>query len=115
MQSRRSFFARAAMLLAALTSGLANLTRLRAAEPAPIGSGLASLTFKQQLEKGLKARRPSDFAFIETVVANVDSGALSQKMVTETFGYARIKSSTYPFIYFQFAIRKRAAKLGVTL
>lgn len=115
MQSRRSFLARAAMLLAALTSGFANLTRLGAAGPAPIGSGLSTLTFKQQLEKGLKARRPGDFAFIETVVANIDSGALPQKTVNETFLYARNKSSTYPFIYFQFAIRKRAAKLGVTL
>ena len=114
MQTRRSFFARAAMLLAALTSGLVNLARL-GAEPPPVGSGLSTLTFKQQLEKGLKARRPSDFAFIETVVANIDSGAISQKMVNETFGYARSKSPTYPFIYFQFTIRKRAAKLGVTL
>lgn len=103
------------MLLAALASGLTNIAKLRA-EPTTLGKGVSpSLTFKQQLEKGLKARRPSDFTFIETVVANIDSGALPQKTVNETFLYARSKSSTYPFIYFQFTIRKRAAKLGVTL
>jgi len=115
MPTRRSFLAGAAMLLAALTSGLLNLARLGAAPPA-LGTGLPpALTYKEQLEKGLKARRDSDYTFIATVVNKVDNGTISQKMVNETFNFARSKSEHYPFIYFQFALRKRAAKVGVAL
>ncbi|MCE9605839.1 MAG: hypothetical protein K8U03_13165 [Planctomycetia bacterium] len=115
MSTRRTFFARCALLSAVVLSGFAHAARL-IAEPPTLGKGLSpSFTFKQQLEKGLKARRPSDFTFIQTVVANIDNGSIPQKMVNETFDYARSQSSHYPFIYFQFAIRKRAAKLGVTL
>lgn len=84
--------------------------------PPPLGSGFPpGFTYQQQLEKGLKARRPTDFSFIAEVVAKIEAGDLPQKMVNETFDYARAKSGNYPFIYFQFAIRKRAEKLGVTL
>ena len=115
MQSRRSFFARVALVFGAIASGLAGRSRLRAEAPA-LGKGLsASLTYKTQLEKGLKARRPSDFTFISTVVTAVDHGTIPQKMVNETFDFARSKSAQYPFIYFQFALRKRAAKIGVSL
>ncbi|MBA4016538.1 MAG: hypothetical protein C0483_05065 [Pirellula sp.] len=84
--------------------------------PPPLGSDLPKgLTYQRQLETGLKARRPSDFTFIAEVIAKIEAGELPQKLVNETFDYARGKSSYYPFIYFQFAIRKRAEKLGVTL
>lgn len=96
--------------------GMAGLLSASAAEAPPLGSGLPkNFTFQQQLEKGLKARRPSDFSFIAAVIAKVNSGELPQRMVNETFDYARKQSSQYPFIYFQFAIRKRAEKLGVTI
>jgi hypothetical protein len=89
---------------------------LRAVDPPPLGSGFAKgFTFKQQLEKGLKARRPSDFTFIDTVIAKINSGELPQRTVNETFDYALKQSKQYPFIYFQFAMRKRAEKLGVSL
>lgn len=84
--------------------------------PPPLGTDLPKgFTFQQQLEKGLKARRPSDFTFIAGIIAKIESGDLPQKLVNETFDYARGRSTQYPFIYFQFAIRKRAEKLGVTL
>lgn len=115
MSTRRSFLASVAFLFGAIASGFMNIARLAAAPPA-LGVGLSpSLTFKGQLEKGLKARRPSDFAFITTVIAKIDAGEISQKMVNETFDFARQKSTHYPFIYFQFALRKRAEKVGVAL
>jgi hypothetical protein len=81
-----------------------------------LGVGLAgSLDYQKELEKGLKARRPTDFAFLATVVAKVQSGALPQSMVNETFDFARKQNRDYPFIYFQFVLRKRADKLGVKI
>jgi hypothetical protein len=85
-------------------------------DPAAIGVGLAkSLDLKQQLEKALKARRPTDFAFIAQVVKQVESGRLPRKLVDQTLGYARTRSSKYPFIYFEFALKKQAEKIGVVL
>jgi hypothetical protein len=115
MSTRRNFLVRAALSFGAIASALLTVGRSRAEAPA-LGKGLSSsLTFKTQLEKGLKARRPSDFTFISTVVSAVDNGTIPQKMVNETFDFARSKSTQYPFIYFQFALRKRAEKLGVSL
>lgn len=115
MSTRRNFFARTALAFVAFAATLAGRNCSRAEAPA-LGKGLSSsLTFKAQLEKGLKARRPSDFTFISTVVSAVDNGTIPQKMVNETFDFARSKSTQYPFIYFQFALRKRAEKLGVSL
>ena len=83
----------------------------------PLGDGglKSTFTYKEQLEKGLKARRPSDFTFIAAVVTKIENGDLTQRMVNETFDYARSRSRDYPFTYFQFALRKRAEKLGVAL
>ncbi len=115
MSTRRNFLARTALAFVAFAATLAGRNRSRAEAPA-LGTGLSSsLTFKAQLEKGLKARRPSDFTFIGTVVSAVDNGTIPQKMVNETFDFARSKSTQYPFIYFQFALRKRVAKLGVSI
>lgn len=84
--------------------------------PPAVGEGLAaSFDLKQQLEKGLKARRPSDFAFISCVVTKVELGLLPRKLVDQTLSYARNRSREYPFLYFEFALRKQAQKLGVSL
>ena len=85
-------------------------------DPKALGVGLAkSLDFKLQLEKSLKARRPSDFAFIAKVVKQVECGKLPRTLVDQTMGYARGRSQKYPFIYFEFALKKQAEKLGLTL
>jgi hypothetical protein len=70
---------------------------------------------KDQLEKGLRARLPTDFAFIEKVINLVNHGKLPQKLVLGTFDYARKKSLKRPFPYFERALRLRAAKIGVTI
>ncbi len=84
--------------------------------PTAVGEGLPStFDLKQQLEKGLKARRPSDFAFIAGVVTKVELGVLPRSMIDQALLYARNRSRDYPFIYFEFALRKQAKKFGVTL
>ena len=88
--------------------------RVFAVDPPADGSGLQkSFDLKKQLETGLKARRPSDFAYIKTVVAKVENGTLPRDLVTEAFLYARAQNSQYPIVYFQFTLKKLAAKAGV--
>jgi hypothetical protein len=84
-------------------------------DTAALGNGVAkSLDLKSQLEKALKARLPSDYTFIATVVRQVERGRLPRKLVDQTLGYARAKSQQNPFIYFQFALRKQAEMIGET-
>ncbi len=69
---------------------------------------------KDTLEKGLKARLPSEFAFIREVVDKVDDGTLPRSVVESTFLWARRKPQ-HPFEYFQQGLKVRAEKLGVSL
>lgn len=72
---------------------------------------------KQQLESGLKARRPQEFAFIATVVEMVSNDHLPLDLVMSTFLWTRQnpQAKEYPFVYFQRALRERAKKLGITV
>lgn len=84
--------------------------------PSPVQAfqtdGQSSL--KDLLEKGLRARRPEEFQFIAVVVRKVEAGALPKEIVQSTFLWARRKP-TYPFQYFEQALKLRAAELGVKL
>jgi hypothetical protein len=71
-------------------------------------------SLKDLLEKGLRARRPEEFQFIARVVRKVDEGGLPKEVVQSTFLWARRKP-TYPFQYFEQALKLRAAELGVKL
>jgi hypothetical protein len=72
---------------------------------------------KKQLESGLKARRPVEFAFINRVCQFVKSGDLSEDLVKAVFYWARKKAtfSKYPYPYFERAMREQAKKLNVPL
>jgi hypothetical protein len=81
-----------------------------------IGSGLpSSFDLKKQLETGLKARRPTDFEYIATIVDKVEKGELPQQLVDQAFLYARKKEQKVPIIYFQFSLKQLAQKAGVKL
>jgi hypothetical protein len=88
----------------------------RPADPTPSDeSGTSSTpTFQQTLEKGLKARRPEEFAFIRTVVHKVDHGELPRDLVESTFLWARSKGGL-SFEYFRKGLTVRAQKIGITL
>ena len=73
------------------------------------------ITLKQALEKGLKARRPSEFAFIRLVIEKVEQGKLPRKLVERTFLWARDNKQPYPMPYFEKALQLQAKKLGVLL
>lgn len=103
------------LLLAGLIAWIAapwNLS-LPAADSVNGGGVSSKLDLQAQLEKGLKARRPVDFAFIKKVVEMVDAGTLPRSMVTSTFMYARQKPNDRRVQYFEFALRAQAKKQGI--
>lgn len=74
-------------------------------------------TLKDQLEKGLKARFPQEFAFINTVVTMVDNGQLPRDLVLSTFLWVRNNKyhKKYMVPYFERILRARAAERGITI
>jgi len=85
-----------------------------AGPPSLNGGGVTNLNLKEQLEKGLKARRPVEFAYIAQIVALVESGDLPRPLVTSTFAWAR-KKPARRLQFFQFALQARAKNLNVQL
>ena len=81
----------------------------------PLAVEVADL--KEQLENGLKARLPADFAFISKVVTLVEQDKLPINVVKAVFQWARKKgaANNYPFPYFQRALKIRAKKLGIVI
>jgi len=73
-----------------------------------------TLRLKDRLEKGLKARRPQEFAYVAKVVRLVEKGTLSKSLVDGTFLWARSKQR-HPFQYFQHALSTRARRRGIKL
>ncbi len=74
--------------------------------------GAKSATLKDTLERGLRARRPVEFAFLERVVTMVDQNKLPVDLVRSTFDWARDKQP-YPYPYFERALKLRAAQQGI--
>lgn len=74
-------------------------------------------SLKDTLEKGLKARLPSDFKFIALVVKMVNNKTLPKSMVLSVFHYVRkkkqFKRNLVP--YFAGALRLEAKKKGIKI
>ena len=75
-----------------------------------------------RLIAGLRARLKSEIEYIDRVVLAVQTGKLPQRMVDQTFFWARQRASVSrfgstqrPIIYFQFAMTARAKRIGVEL
>jgi hypothetical protein len=80
------------------------------------------ISLRDRLVVGLQARLKSEVAFVELVVARVQTGDLPQRVVDETFFWARARGATLrngrtrrPIIYFKPAMAARAKRLGVQL
>jgi hypothetical protein len=101
-------------LLLALFAGFASKTALVWSQDTP---GVATADLKDQLEKGLRARLPREFAFIGRVIYMVDHKELPLDLVKSTFDWAREKAKTkrYPFPYFEQAMRIRAKRIGIVI
>lgn len=72
-------------------------------------------TLKEQLEFGLRARRPEEFAWIEDIVDMVNTGQLPRKIVTVCFNWSRKKNTKYPYQYFVRSLRILAGRQGIEI
>jgi hypothetical protein len=110
----KTILMRGFLLFSALLAFTTSNRPLWAQSPALTGGGVSDLDLQSQLEKGLKARRPVEFAYIRQIVGLVESGKLPRSLVTSTFGRARQKPDR-PLQYFQFALQARTKGLGIKL
>jgi hypothetical protein len=78
------------------------------------GEPVASL--RDQLEKGLRARRPVEVQFVRRVAQLVDQRQLSLELVQGTFSWTVKKYRTKKYLvpHFEQVLRQRAAKEGIT-
>ena len=74
-----------------------------------------TIELKQQLYFGLRTFQPEQQAFLDQVVARVDSGELSRSMVNVVFVWSRKRRPKIPYPYFEIAMRLLAEKKGVIL
>jgi hypothetical protein len=86
------------------------------------GRARQMVSLRDRLVVGLQARLKSEVAFVEVVVARVRTGHLPQRMVDETFFWARQRAADRrtgrprrPIIFFQPAMQARANRLPVEL
>jgi hypothetical protein len=99
----------------AMALSLPHVSPALAADPPPIDAGgVQGLDLKTQLEKGLKAGRPVEFAYINQIVKLVETDQLPRSLVASTFIWAR-RMPTKQLQYFQFALQARAKNLPVKL
>ena len=80
------------------------------------------ITLRDRLVIGLEARLKTEVAFVDAVVAEVQARHLPQRLVDETFFWARQRAAIVrtgrtnrPIVYFQPAMRARASLLHVSL
>ncbi|MFO0911959.1 MAG: hypothetical protein U0795_03300 [Pirellulales bacterium] len=76
--------------------------------------GASQVSLRDQLARGLRARRQAEFAFVDQVVSQVNQGHLPLSLVQSTYLWAR-KKTPYPFPYFMVALSRRAKAIGVDL
>jgi hypothetical protein len=89
-----------------LWAGLAAFAK----DPPPVdGSGVTGLTLQTQLEKGLRARRPVEFTYIDEIIKLVEKKELPRLLVTTTYQWAQ-RQPTRRLQYFQFALQARARR-----
>lgn len=79
-------------------------------------------TLRERLIYGLLAKIPSEIEFIDLVVLKVNTGQLPERLVNETFFWARERaappengSPRRPIIFFKPAMTARAKRIGVEL
>jgi hypothetical protein len=80
------------------------------------------VSLRDRLVVGLQARLKSEVAFVEDVAFRVRIGQIPQRVVDQTFFWARDRASVVragrtrrPIIYFRPAMTLRARLLGITL
>ncbi|MBI2823893.1 MAG: hypothetical protein HYX69_04275 [Planctomycetia bacterium] len=100
-----------AMLLFGVAIGPA---AAKAAGPTKSGPAV-QVTLKQQLEQGLKCRRPIEFQFVDRVAILVEQGKLPIKLVNICYDWSLKRSSSRPWVYFQRSLTELAKRQGFAL
>ncbi len=78
------------------------------------GGGVAGLDLQTQLEKGLYARRPVEFQYIDEIIKLVEKDKLPRQLVVTTY-LASQRQPRRRLQYFQLALQARARDLPVKL
>ncbi len=80
------------------------------------------ITLRDRLVVGLQARLKSEVDFCDNVADRVNTGKLPERLVDETFFWARQRAASIrnghkyrPIVYFQPGLRARAEKLHLSL
>jgi hypothetical protein len=80
------------------------------------------ISFRDRLVVGLQARLKSEVAFVDALVVEVQAGHIPERLVDQTFFWARQRAAVVrngrtnrPIIYFEPAMRARANLLHVSL
>jgi hypothetical protein len=108
---RRHFFP--SFCICVLTCGFAEGKNPPGPKPFD-GGGVTGLDLRTQLQKGLKARRPVEFEYIDQIIELVEEGKLPRKLVVTTYLAAQ-QQSRRQLQYFQLALAARARGLDVKL
>lgn len=90
-------------------------TALLLACGARLATGQQPVSLEDRLKAGLKCRRPEEFEFVSAVVLLVDQKKLTKELVLGTYQWAVGQRPDFPFYYFQYGLRRRAAAIGVTI
>ncbi|MFM8253134.1 MAG: hypothetical protein ACKOBW_16195 [Planctomycetota bacterium] len=83
-------------------------------DPLKIDSTTPAGDLERTIKAGIKARRPSEIAFVEYVVGKVKRGELSPALVRSSFMWAR-KQPRNQAVYFEQVLRRMAERSGVSL
>lgn len=78
-------------------------------------SPAVQVTLTQQLQKGLKLRRPIEFEFVDGVVQMVDEDKLSIDTVNKAFAWSRQRNKFRPYVYFEASLIELAKRDGVDI
>ena len=73
------------------------------------------VTLKQQLQKGLKLRRPIEFEFVDGIVQMVEEDKLSIDTVNKAFAWSRHRNKVRPYVYFEASLVELAKRDGVDI
>jgi hypothetical protein len=121
LQIAAGFVIAAVLILGAMARGIVSAAETERAEIAP-ASVNKKVSLRDRLIVGLEARLKSEVAFVDLVVLKVNTGKLPQRLVDETFFWARDRASAHrngvarrPIIFFQPAMAARAKRLKVDL
>ena len=104
--NRRNWIAELAGVVTALVLWPRRLFSAEAKEQASL---------EDRLNSGLKCRRSEEFAFVGVVAQRVRTGQIPEALVLQTMQWSLKKNPKFPFFYFQFAVKKQASALGVSL